>query len=57
MVGYTVAGGRRLTSLGCHEIRTGRYFGDHSLVGRESAIQRVGKDDWENGGQKISIHE
>ena len=29
-------------------------LGDHVLRRGESAIQRVGKDDWKNGGQTIT---
>ena len=57
VVGYTVAAGRRLTSFGRQKVRAGCHFGDHTLLGGESAIQRVGKDDRENRGQKIGVHE
>ena len=57
VVGHTVAGGRTLTSLSCYKLRTGCHFGDHALLRGESAIQRVGKDDRENRGQKIGVHE
>ena len=56
-VGYTVARGCRLASLGCLEVRTGCHFGDWNRLGYESAIQRVRKDDRENRGQQIGVHE
>ena len=55
VVGYTV-GGRRLTGLGCPKVRTGCHFGDHTLLGDESTIKCVRKDERENQGQEIGIH-
>ena len=47
----------RLTSLGCHKVRTVCHFVDNILLGDEGTIQCVRKYNRENRGQEIGIYE
>ena len=49
--------GKRLTSLGFPKVGSGGQLGNRILLGDESTIHCVRKDDRENGRQEIGIEE